>query len=90
MASANVVYGKAAGGLPILSSDFSSELVASGAVSTSIPANSVVRVTALDGAVYVAAGAAATTNPRILLGAIGSYIDLHMKTASTIAVQNAP
>ena len=90
MASANVVYGKVAGGLPVLSSDFSSELVASGALSASIPANSMVRVTALDGAVYVAAAAAATTNPRILLGAIGSFIDLHMKTASTIAIQNAP
>lgn len=70
MASANVVFGQVSGGLPLMDvSNLTSELVASAGTSAAAPAGtSVVRVTPIGAAMYVAFSIGTpdpTANPRV-------------------------
>ena len=87
MATANIIWGAAKGGMPVFSSDFESENIAGGSTTTDpVPANSIVRVTAIDGAVYAAFGTAATADPRVYVAA-GASIDVHRTEAGDVSIE---
>lgn len=89
MATANIIWGAAKSGMPVFSSDFQSENVAGGAdTNATISAGSLVRVTAVDAAVYVGIGNVPTDDPRLYVPA-GASVDIHMAVAGVVAIENA-
>lgn len=93
MASANVVFGKVSGGLPLADAlTLTSELVASTGVSAAAPdGTSTVRVTPVGGAMYVAFSTgtpAPASNPRVY-AADGQPIEMACPVGTKVGVVDA-
>lgn len=91
MASANVVFGKVSGGLPVFDSTFASVAVASGAESRASAAGEThIRVTPITAAQYFAFGTApdATIDPRVLVP-LGASFEVSAPVGTKVEVLDA-